>query len=200
MRRRNGSGSITKLTGNRRNPWMVRIFLRYDLNEETGKAKQIYKVLGYYPKKADAERALSKYNLNPFDIDKKNMTFEDVYNEYIEEEFKGEKTPKFKDRRTAYNNCPDWLYNKKFAELTYKQLEKAIGDSGKNYPSMRKMVNLFHMIYKYALKNDIVEKDVSQYVSISQYKDKNPNSIERKIFRKKEIKSYGNVKKMREYS
>ena len=55
MRRANGSGSIFKLkSGKRRKPWVVRVTDSWDLNMDTGKVKQVVKVLGYYKTKDEA--------------------------------------------------------------------------------------------------------------------------------------------------
>lgn len=64
MRLPNGYGSITKLSGNRRNPYIVRITAGYD-NE----GRQIRKILGYYPNRKRALEALAAYSENPYDID-----------------------------------------------------------------------------------------------------------------------------------
>lgn len=46
MRRANGSGQIFKIKGaRRRNPWRVRITIGWEMNEETGKSKQIIMTL-----------------------------------------------------------------------------------------------------------------------------------------------------------
>lgn len=42
-------------------------------------------------------------------------------------------------------------------------------------------------MYKYAMKYDYVSKDYSQYIDISQYKDKNPNQYDRQKFTEEEV-------------
>ena len=56
MRFPNGFGGVSKLSGNRRNPYIVRITTGW-----TDDAKQIIKILGYYPTRAEAIKALSAY-------------------------------------------------------------------------------------------------------------------------------------------
>jgi hypothetical protein len=41
MKLPNGYGSVTKMSGARRNPWRVRKFDRYEM-DDTGKLKQIF--------------------------------------------------------------------------------------------------------------------------------------------------------------
>lgn len=58
MKRANGSGSIVKLSGNRRRPYMVRVSAR----DEYGHIVQ--RALSYHEKAADAQAALDEYNRN----------------------------------------------------------------------------------------------------------------------------------------
>ena len=52
----------------------------------------------------------------------------------------------------------------------------------KNFPTLRKLKVLFNQLYDYALKNDICNKDYSEFVDILKYKDKNPNKNDRNKF------------------
>ena len=61
MRMPNGYGSVTKLSGKRRNPNMVRITVGVD--EDTGDL--VRKVLGYYPRRSDALSALAELQPKP---------------------------------------------------------------------------------------------------------------------------------------
>ena len=44
MRLANGVGSVYKLSGNRRNPYIVRKTVGWDIDEETGKAEEIRRI------------------------------------------------------------------------------------------------------------------------------------------------------------
>ena len=59
---------------------------------------------------------------------------------------------------------------------------------GKNYPTLKKLKGLFSQLYDYAMKNDICNKDYSEFVDIVRYKDKNPDKRDRNKFTKAEIK------------
>lgn len=52
-------------------------------------------------------------------------------------------------------------------------------DSGKS---------LFSQLYDYAMKNDICNKDYSEFVDIAKFKDKNPDKRSRNKFSKAEVK------------
>ena len=74
MKNPNGYGSVIKLSGKRRRPFAARITTGYDDN-----GKQIYKYLGYYETRKEAMRELSLYSANPYDIDLKSLTMQNIY-------------------------------------------------------------------------------------------------------------------------
>ena len=71
MRLPNGFGSVVKLSGKRRKPYLAKITAGWDDN-----GKQIRKCIGYAKTKKEAIELLVKYNANPYDIDLSNITFE----------------------------------------------------------------------------------------------------------------------------
>lgn len=75
----------------------------------------------------------------------------------------------------------------KFSEIRKSYLQNVMDTCGKNYPTLRKLKVLFTSMYKFAMENDLVGKDYSQYVDISQYKDRNPNKTDRAPFTRDEI-------------
>jgi len=74
MRLPNGYGSITKLSGNRRKPYIVRLTTGYD-----DEGRQLRKVLGYFATRKAALEALAAYSENPYDIDASKITFSQLY-------------------------------------------------------------------------------------------------------------------------
>ncbi len=58
MKRANQSGSVYKLSGKRRNPWVAVITHGYD---KSGNQKRRY--IGYYASKTEALKALARYDI-----------------------------------------------------------------------------------------------------------------------------------------
>ena len=87
MRLANGVGSVYKLSGNRRNPYIVRKTVGWDIDEETGKAKQLYITIGYAPTRAKGIEMLMDYNKNPYDVDASKVTFAEVYEKWSAEKY-----------------------------------------------------------------------------------------------------------------
>lgn len=71
MKNSNGGGSISKLKGKRRKPWVVRFTTGYSSD-----GKQIRKSIGTFATKREAQEALYNYNKNPLLYSKK--TFKNI--------------------------------------------------------------------------------------------------------------------------
>lgn len=185
MKLPNGFGSVYKLHGNRRKPWAVRITTSR-VQDSEGFTHWKYKYLGYYKTKEEALVALTNYNQNPYDLDANKTTFTEVYEKWSIEHFPKISESNQKGYSASYKSCSS-LYDMKMNEIRKSHLQNVVDTCGKNYPTLRKLKVLFNSMYKFALENDIVGKDYSQFVDIAQYKDKNPNTISRSPFSVEEI-------------
>lgn len=190
----NGYGGIKKLSGKRRRPYAVVITSKYDqgmkdisfLQEALGDelyaevkakyekcvverrtARQVQKYIGYYETRQDAMIALAEYNKNPYDIDKRNMTFGEIYEILLEEKFsKMDKSAK-SSYVAPYKKCES-LKNIRMIELRKNHMQRLVDENaGMSKSTQNNMLKLFHAVYKFALENDIVEKDYSQFVAIT---------------------------------
>ena len=164
MRMPNSYGSIKKLSGNRRNPFMVSVNPRLN-----AKGTYSYDVLGYYPDRPSAMIALAEYNRNPYDLSNKNTTFAEVYEAFLKDKYYG--TKKYSDSainatRAAYRNCST-LHNKPFSELKHSDLQRVIDECPLKHASLEHIVNLFKQMYKFALREEIVQKNASAFVKIN---------------------------------
>ena len=65
MKLANGVGTVYKLSGNRRNPYIVRKTVGWDIDTETGKRKQQYITIGYATTRATGLEEVMDYNKNP---------------------------------------------------------------------------------------------------------------------------------------
>lgn len=87
MKLPNGYGSVTKISGRRRNPQVVRKTDGYELDPEKRTKKQKYLIIGYAPTKAEGLKMLADYNNNPFDTKAAKMTFGEVFEEWSKTKF-----------------------------------------------------------------------------------------------------------------
>ena len=96
MRLPNGYVSVYKKSGKRRKPWAVRKTIGWTDDE-----KQIFAHLGTFRTREEAMKALAAYNANPFDLQSAKLTFSDIYERWVKEEY-GDGNPN-KNYITAYN-------------------------------------------------------------------------------------------------
>lgn len=161
MKNANGYGSITKLKGNRRKPWMVRI--------TTGKNENgnpVREVLGYYPSKALAVAALSDFNREPYDVASRKLTFTDIYEQWIEtSEFDKLSDSAKKCYRAAYKKY-SILHNKTFATIKISDLQDCIDKNTSGYTSNRDMKHLASKLYQYCMVREIVTQNKSTMLSV----------------------------------
>ena len=186
MRLPNGYGSVVKMSGKRRNPWMVRKTAGWHYDAEKDKQVQDYIIIGYSKTKADGLRMLAEYNENPFDAKAAKMTFSEVYEEWSKRKYPTISDSNVKSYIASYRACGQ-LYSRVFKDLKLSDLQNVIDNCGKNYPTLKKIKILFNQMYDFALKNEICNKDYSSFVDIAQYKDRNPNKYNRNKFERYEI-------------
>ena len=182
-----GMGSVRKMKGNRRRPYEVRVLKKKVLNLETGKLIPKYFIVGYAETREKGLEMLIEFNKNPIMSDRANCTFAEVYEAFRFDNSQFTFTEPKKDYYRQAYNAIETIHGKIFRNLTVMDLEKAMVDSKKNYPTIKKIKVLFNQMYRYAMKNDMVAKDCSMYINLDQFKDKNPNARERKVFTKKDI-------------
>ncbi len=197
MKLPNGYGSVYKLSGNRRKPWTARITVSREENAD-GKMHWKYQYLGYYKTQSEALTALAHYNETPYDIDINKITFAEIFQRWSAEHYPKISKSNIQGYNAAYRLCEP-LYALHFNDLRKSHLQGIVDNCGKNYPTLKKLRVLFSVLYKFALENDIVLKDYSQYIDINQYKDRNPNKYDRRPFSKEEIDIVWRWKDTNEY-
>lgn len=169
MRLPPGYGSVTKLSGNRRRPFMVKVNSSLD---ERGYPK--FDILGYYEKRTDALQALADYNKNPYDLKASKATFQDVYEMWFKWKYETSKKKYSQSSINctvgAFKKCAA-LHGRILNELKTPDLQAILDDFTLSHAYMEHIKNLFNQLYKYAMEYDIVQKDYSQYVRINKADD-----------------------------
>lgn len=213
MRNPNGYGGVKKLSGNRRRPFAVYVTTKYErtykvpdidflqdiltpeLYVQVSEQYEAYKAalipieeqkqkcIGYYATQAEANIALAEYNKNPFDIDKRNITFGQVYDLLYEKEIKHMKLSAMNGYKGAYKKSEP-LKNMRMREIKLAHLQGIIDQyEDKSKSTQNNILVLFHAIYKLCMENDIVEKDYSSFVKLTSKAEKK----EKRPFEKNDI-------------
>lgn len=154
MKLPNGYGTVYKLSGNRRRPYVVK---------KTIDGKQ--KALGYFQNYQDAFEFLVELNhCTP----SHEMTFSAVYY--------GWKTRHFemigKSSQTAYSISYRHLaplHALPFSSITYPDLQVTVDKVEAGYCTRKKCRVLLSQLYKYAIKNGIVDHNLSSFVELPKH-------------------------------
>lgn len=155
----NAYGSITKMSGKRRKPYRVRVTDRWVIDDKTGRSKQLRPTLGYFETREEAMIALATYNENPYDINTDNITFSEVYEKWSDGYFRTLSNPSSaRTIKAAYSYC-NGLYNMRMQDIRVSHLEGTIINAQVGDSTKARIKSLFNMLYRYAVANDIVEKD-----------------------------------------
>jgi len=158
MKNKNGFGSVVKLRGNRRNPYVVRKTVGYD-----DRKYPIYNIIGYYPTWEAGMIALAAYNNDPYDVDSHRITVNELYE--LWEEKKLPKLGKSNQRsmKSAFNHCSP-LLNLKYKEVRSFHMQDIIDNCGKGYSTQGAIKNLFGHLDNFAFEMDIINKRYSELI------------------------------------
>ena len=184
MKNPNGYGAIIKLGGKRRKPFAVRVTTTYDIDLESKRHIQKRKYIGFFADRKEAMIALADYNQHPYSIDAVNVTFGEMFEKWSAEAFPKISDSNVKGYQAAYKVCES-IAKVAFKDIRKSHLQGVIDHSGKNAPTLKKVKSLMHQLFRFAMENDIVTKDYSEFVDISQAG--NPNAIDRQPFSTDEI-------------
>ena len=188
MRAPNGFGSVFKLTGNRRRPWIARVTKGWEIEGE--KEKQKFHVVGYFETKKDAMSALVSYKDNPIPL-KAGITFQEIYDEWSKTKYE------YISKKTKENYQGGWNYlskhgRVKMTELRTSQMQTIINSchkDGKSHSLLSKIRLVAVMLFDYALENDVVTKNYAKFIKL-------PKEVktQKKIFNDLEIKKLEKAK------
>lgn len=167
IKRANGTGTVYKLSGRRKRPWV---------------AAKNRVIIGYYERKIDALGALER--LAGKDITERyNMTFKDVYNDWKEEHFKsiGEKGIESYERAFSIFKP---LHDKKFREIKTGDFQFVIdAHMQKSNSTVSKYKQLITQMSNWAIREEITTTNFAKYVKVPEN-----TKQEKKIFSEDDIK------------
>ena len=186
-RKLNGAGSITKLSGIRSKPWIVRGPAEIQID-----GKVVRKIIGYYTTSEEAEIALAKYKINPYNLEDRTTTFSEIYelwmhrkkNEIVAETYRALNNLYLTHIKNAFGY-------KAIRNIRYAELQTILHELPKN--TSARVKSIITGVYQLAMKNNIIDKDISPLLETSSFKI---SSVDRKLFDRnliKNIRNYSNV-------
>ena len=183
MKQANGTGCVTKLSGNRRKPYAVVLTTKTEYDEKTDTYKQKRKYLGYFATQQEARKYLAMYNDAPCDPEFVDITFEEIW-ETIKPRIFEDLSKKRCDCYLAaykYITCAD----KRIKDIKTLDLQKCIDGCEYKSSTKQNIKTVMSKVYEYAMQNDYVSKDYSKYVKF----EKDATTIKRQVFTSKEVET-----------
>ena len=180
--RGNGEGSIIELSGKRKKPFAVRVTAGW-----TAEGKQIFKYLSYHTSKTEANAALREYLVNPYDLDHKDKTIKQLFDQWSERSKL--KPDTIRGYRSALNQVPH-LHDRKLRDIKVPELKDSIIDLS---PSTQGNIKyLMKHLYMLGMELEIVEKDLSVFLQpeAPEHKPRRPFTVDQV----KQIKEYKHPK------
>ena len=151
MRLPNGYGTVYRLSGKRRNPWIAGYIDRASV-------KRKIVPIGYYPSQSEALKALSEYNDNPYDVDVAKKTFAEIYELWSAKNSEGLSKKTLSNRKTAFKQCAE-IHGMRICDIKQRHLQDVLNHNKHlTYDSVHKIQGLFNQIFAWCVANDYLKK------------------------------------------
>lgn len=178
MKRANGTGSVVKLSGNRRRPWAVKVAGRNQYGHV------IQRILSYHEKVLDAQFALEEYNRTKAAgtapaVDKLALTVADVFEAWKAREYRKLKPASISSHNAAWRKRVSRFAPRKMRDMTLDEWQALLDedeDAGFSQSTINNDALLIKALYSYSMERDIVGKDYSQYLDIPSVEAKRPRN------------------------
>lgn len=182
MKNPNGFGNVFKLSGKRRRPYVARVTIGWDSN--TG--KQLRHVVGYFATKQEALKALGSFEYNPKAIGFSKLKFKEISDKWLEEHSKNVSEKTVHSYKLIYRQYIQSLDSLIFTEIKLIDLQTHINKLGERVSTgtLKRVKSVLSMIYSWAIKNEIVEKNYAEFIEIGKHVAK----VKRRVFTNEEIK------------
>lgn len=199
-KRSNGEGSITY--DKRRKRYRAKVTVGWEMNEETGRTKQITKSIGSnFKTRGEAARALAEYQNESYNLENKDITFEELFEIWYPEYIR--KHPSYKYVYKSAYAYMTLLYKKKFRNITILDMKKCIEEGtiicklGSNKGNIitpspqvkQNMKGMLNKIYDYALEGRIVNINYARnfYLDKEVFDNQEKNKVPRIPFSQQEL-------------
>lgn len=176
MRLPNGYGSIVKLSGNRRRPYIARKTTGYN-----DKHQPIYYIIGYFESRNKALQALADYNRIPSVMP--CVTLASVVQLWLTSHKSLVSDTTFKGYSTTLTYLNDIL-PMPITSIKFAHLQSTIDEMSElSYSSKKKVRSLLHQVFNYAMTCDIIASNPCLQLSIG----KNIPIYHRRLFTRQQI-------------
>lgn len=177
MRNPNGFGTVYKLPGRRRRPWVARVTTGWTTaiakkGKRAGQEvqRQNRQIIGCYATKQEALDALALHRISPVSP-KAGMALSEIYTEWSAVKYKNI------SKATEYNYRAAWKYlqpleRAKIGEIRtghWQGILEDVKDQGLSQSTAQKIRTLAVMLSDHALKNDIIGKNYATLADMPKF-------------------------------
>ncbi|MFI3253491.1 MAG: site-specific integrase [Eubacteriales bacterium] len=153
MKLPNGYGTVSKLSGNRRRPFMVR-------EGKSGKQK----IIDYASSKEEALGILAKYNSHTFEQVQETMTSQELFDKFIGKRKEKLSSATIRSLTSAQRHCLSVMdYN--YKDVKAYHMQECIDCCGKGYATKNAIKNLFYHLDRFALELDLCSNQFSSILT-----------------------------------
>jgi len=178
MKLPNGYGTVYKLSGNRRKPYIAR-----KTREWSDDGKQLYDTIGYYSTRQEALQALAEFNDNPYDLEMSRVTFTEIYDRWLKDTFDEEANrSSVKNYTTAYRHSKQ-LHNMIMADIRPHHMQQVL-DGCNSHNAAKRVQLLYQQMYKWCITHDAIKKNYADRIRVKQTHE----PVLKKSFSTEEIK------------
>lgn len=162
MKLPNGYGSVYKLQGNRRRPWIARKTIGW-----ADDGKQLYYTVGYFASKKEALDALAEYNRNPIG-EARDTTLGEIYEKWAEKEYQTLSTSTANGYRAVWKRL-SILADQPVRFIKTSHLQDVIDnmiEEGLSRSTLEKAKTLAGILFEIAVNDDIIPTNYAKAIKL----------------------------------
>ncbi len=170
MKNPNRYGTVSKLSGNRRRPFVVR-------EGKTGNQK----IIGYAATREEGFIMLANYNSNPWNIETGKITLQELYELWLQKRAVKLGISNQNSLKSAYQHCTN-LKQRSYNQIKAYEMQDCIDSCKLSYSTQGHIKSLFTHLDKFAMELDIISKCYSSLLTTAPTPESN-----KQIFTDKEV-------------
>ncbi len=186
MRLGNGEGSVYKLSGKRRKPWVARKTDGFDM-----RGYPQYKYIGYYKTRAEALSALMEYNKSPYSLERE--TIKTIYERFIVGYEKTRSEKSVADIKSHWKHLEP-LYEKPIATISRREIQLFFDGLERSIAVKERVKILLKLLFDYSIRYDIIQPEriaILKYIDLTSTVEVNKTNHDR--FTNEEIEKFKEI-------
>lgn len=159
MRNPNGYGSVARLSGNRRRPFIVKKVTGWKDN-----GQPVYSIIGYTETREAGNILLAEYNRDPWNVDQAKITLQQLFDLWKEKKASKLGKSNREALRAAFRHCSK-LVGQPYKSIKAFQMQDTIDGCGRGPSTQAAIKNLWSHLDRFALEMDIITRRYSDLLT-----------------------------------